>query len=971
MAVQWITPAGRLGIVVERITLEITLAAVSPDGDIAYSLISGSLPRGLRLDRGTIKGSPTEVRRYTTSRFVIRANDGADIEDRTFSIDVDGSDAPVWITREGFLNVGQGENYFVLDNAEVDFQLEAFDSDVIAGDVLEYYQIASGGELPPGLTLSRDGRISGFTDPIFSVETEGTGGFDTGGYDISYMDKAEARSNGFDSFFYDIQTYDYNEPSKQPRRLSRYYTFVVAVTDGLNEERRLFRIWVVTDEFLKSDNSIVQVDTNLFRADNTANRIPIWITESNLGTYRANNYLTVFLEVYDPPTLSGTIVYLLVPTNPDGSASELPPGMTLDTTTGNIAGKVPYQSRVSKTYTFTMQAIDFPISLASINYTLLGDWANSITYLENQAVRYNGFIYVCLQENKNQLPNAQGSVFWQSTVATSEKTFTIEIIGEIDSGIEWETDADLGTIKPNQASTKAVRAVSLLAGGRTVYELVEGALPPGLTLLGTGDLVGKVKQFGDNAGPGLTRFFDKFLSISDIVGVFNDGDIVVGSVSGATARVVRVDVDADRLYYDYTSLPTAQIFTAGETVTTVSASAVIGENARFQSVSFDDNTTSLDKLFKFDIKARDTANFAELIRQFSITVEGDNNKIFANLFVKAFQPKEKRLAWFSFITDGGIFLPNELYRYGDENFGLQTEIKALIYAGIESADAVKYVQAMSRNHHKKRLKLGEVRSAVAKDPDTQEVLYEVVYAEVVDDQQRGNVSIKETINLPDNINSRVLVSIDSIKIDSDIPLVSDRDHQRVFPNSIKNMRRRIRSVGERDRSFLPLWMRSIQDRAFVETGYLAAVVLCYAKPGFSEKIIATIKSKTTAASRGTWNSLTTYRLNDSVEFAGDTWTSISVKNQGNNPRNSPEFWIKNFNFKSVDFTVDRYLIDTLDQQLEAKYLAFPQRDILNKLPSPGVIDVTPVVISAAPTVAKTFDSNTVTFDSTALTFDQG
>ena len=160
--ITWITPAGRLSIVTERIILDIPLEATSTAGPITFTLLAGSLPRGLRLDtvvatdssQGTvfIKGSPTEVERYTVSRFVIRADDGEDIEDRTFSIDVDGSDEPAWLTKEGFLNVGSGENYFVLDNSFVDFQLEAEDTDESIGDVLEYYLVASGGELPPGLT---------------------------------------------------------------------------------------------------------------------------------------------------------------------------------------------------------------------------------------------------------------------------------------------------------------------------------------------------------------------------------------------------------------------------------------------------------------------------------------------------------------------------------------------------------------------------------------------------------------------------------------------------------------------------------------------------------------------------------------------------------------------------------------------------------------------------------------------------
>ena len=869
MTIRWITPPGNLGIVTERVSLNIPLTATSNSGSVTYQLIAGNLPRGLRLEGNIIKGSPTEVRRWTDSRFVIRADDGSDIEDRTFSISVDGSDAPMWVTKEGFLNVGQGENYFVLDNAKVDFQLDAYDADEIAGDNLEYYLVPSGGELPPGLTLSRDGRITGFTDPVFAVDTISFGGYDTAAFDITYFDKAEARSNGYDSYLFDITSFDYSENSQQPRRLSRFYTFIVGVSDGANEVRRLFRIWVVTDEFLKADNTIVQVDTNLFRADNTSNRNPIWITESNLGTYRANNYLTVYLDVYDPPTLSGTIVYLLAPNNPDGTPSVLPPGMTLDTITGEIAGKVPYQSRVSKIYTFTMQAIDFPIELANVNYTLQGDWSNSINYSISQAVRYNGIIYVCIQDNKNQLPNAVDSIYWQSTVATAEKTFTIEIIGEIDSAIEWLTDSNLGTIKPNQPSMKSVKADSLLYGGRTVYQLVSGKLPPGLELLGTGDIVGKVKQFGDDAGPGLTRFYDK----------------------------VDSSIDESSMSREY-------------------------------SISFDNNVTSFDKKFTFNIKARDTANFAELIKQFYITVESDNNKTFANLYVKAFQSKEKRLSWYNFITNNDIFRSNEIYRYGDSNFGIQTEIKVLIYAGIESVDAVKYVQAMSRNHYRKQLRFGNIKFAEAKDPDTQETLYEVIYVDVIDEYQRGSTSISQTIELPDYINSKVLISYDSIKVDSNIPLVSDSDHQRVFPNSFKNMRRRIKELGERDRTFLPLWMRSIQDRDFVETGYVSAMVLCYVKPGLSEQVISRIKGRTEYASRGSWDPTVFYRVNDTVSYGGEVYTAVNnhiSNNSDLNPRTDTTNWIKNFNFKSIDFTADRYLIDVLDGQIENKYLAFPQR----------------------------------------------
>jgi hypothetical protein len=256
----------------------------------------------------------------------------------------------------------------------VNFQLEARDSDVIAGDILEFYLIPNGGLLPPGLSLSKTGLISGFTDPVFAVEytRETSGGYDTAPLDVFPIDFVEARSNGFDTFLYDAVTFDYNEPSRTPRRLSRIYNFVVAITDGVYTENRLFKIYVVTEEFLQADNSIVQVDTNLFQADASSARNPIWITGSDLGRFRANNYVTIFLDVYDPPTLSGTITYFLLPTNPDNSVSELPPGMALDSVTGEIAGSVPYQARISRTYTFTIRAVNYPVTLAYSNYVYKG-----------------------------------------------------------------------------------------------------------------------------------------------------------------------------------------------------------------------------------------------------------------------------------------------------------------------------------------------------------------------------------------------------------------------------------------------------------------------------------------------------------------------------------------------------------------------------------------------------------------------
>jgi hypothetical protein len=460
-------------------------------------------------------------------------------------------------------------------------------------------------------------------------------------------------------------------------------------------------------------------------------------------------------------------------------------------------------------------AVNFPEDLATRRYNLRGEWSVNVNYEVNDAVIYtNRTIFVCRRAHRNRIPTDQD--FWEQANASAEKTFTLDIIGELESGIEWISDEFVGELKPNQSSLLFVEAKSLLPGGSVVYEFESGKLPPGLEFLPSGLITGKTKQFGDDNGPGLTRFYDE-----------------------------------------------------------------IELNSKIFNITFDGDETSFDKDFKFTIKARDSANFSIVSKDFRIKIVSDNVKTFSNVYLIALQEKNKRLEWFNFITDISIFRPQDIYRYGDKDFGIQTDLKILIYAGIESKEAVNFVQAISRNHYRKRILFGDIKLAKAKDLLTQETIYEVIYVDVIDDLENQNGSISNEISLPDNINSRVLISYDSIKVDSDIPFVSDRDHQRIFPNSIRNMRRRVKSVGDRDREFLPLWMRSIQDSGVAETGYVKSLVLCYVKPEKGESMISRIRAR-------------------------------------------------GFDFKSIDFESDRYLIDSIDGELQDKYLAFPQRG--EKLP---------------------------------------
>lgn len=831
MEIQWVTPAGDLGTIPETVTYSLQLAATS-NLPLSFRILAGSLPVGLRMDsNGLITGTPHEVNKETTSKFVIRASTADDIADRTFTITVDGMDAPAWVTPSGFLPIGVLGTEYVLDNSYVNYQLEATDSDTLAGDKLTYRLLPNAGQFPPGLTLTSDGRIVGFTQPIPATQFQkALSGYDTTPWDSIPLDHVEQLATGFDDYLYDVGTYDYSEVNTTQKRLNRVYTFSVEVSDGFNSVSRMFKIHVVPDDFLVENNINYQ-------------RTPIWITEPYLGRIRANNNITILLDVYDPPSLPGLMSYFLVPTNPDNTPSTLPPGLQFDSLTGDLSGSIPKQYPVTTRYEFTVMAVKFTNTIANEAYDLIGDWDSTTQYYVHQAVRYNnnGFvqIYICSANNINTNPT--NTNFWYTSSTSTTRTFTVDVIGEIESSIAWVTPPDLGSIKPLYQSTLQLVAKSLLGTSEVSVRLKSGSLPNGLTLLPNGNIIGKAVQ-----NP---RFYDI------IDGIKN---------------------------YDMT---------------------------------FDAGYTTFDKSYIFTVTAHDSTNISTVDRTFTLVVTDSSPTAYCNLYVKAFLSKQQRQEWHNFITDSSIFKSNEFYRPGDSNYGIQTELKTLIYAGIENSDAVNFVQAVSHNHNKKQMLFGDIKYATAYDEITQEPIYEVVYVEMVDDID--GISPETTQELSDDLKAKILTSIDTITIDSEIPFVSDSDKQRVFPNSIENMRTRIANSGVHTSTYLPLWMRGIYSH-----GYAKALVLCYVIPGSSPNILARIKSKIHTASRGNWTTQAAYQPGDTVFHLGFYYTCLKY-NTNTIPSSDNIYWVRNFDFKTLDFTADRYIIDPISDVYPDKYLAFP------------------------------------------------
>ena len=86
------------------------------------------------------------------------------------------------------------------------------------------------------------------------------------------------------------------------------------------------------------------------------------------------------------------------------------------------------------------------------------------------------------------------------------------IIGEIDIGITFSTDTDIGTLVADQPSTLNVVAVAESANRVLSYSVTAGSLPPGITLSDQGNLLGTIDpdDFTDS-----TRTYTFTITVSD------------------------------------------------------------------------------------------------------------------------------------------------------------------------------------------------------------------------------------------------------------------------------------------------------------------------------------------------------------------------------------------------------------------------------------------------------------------------
>lgn len=806
----------------------------------AVEIISGKVPLGLQLINTSLVGTPDIVPRNTQFRFVLRARLNSQIEDRTFSITITGANPPEWQTPEGLLPVGGEDIFFILDASPVNFQLQATDLDLPSGQTLSYFIASGDGQLPPGITLTDDGRLIGVVDPLLALEKEaGRGTFD---------------ENRYDRFPYDFALNDPN--SRIPRKLNRNFQFRVSVSDGDFVSKRTFRILVVGDDFLRVDNTIMQVGTGIFTSDNTFVRKPIWLTPADLGLRRANNFLTLPLQVFDSNLVPGFVQYDLLSFNPDGTESVVPDGMTIDKGNGTLFGRVPYQPAITRSFRFTVRARRVFASggtLALQQFAVEDTARDSLTVrinkIGNQAMQAVGLTFI-LDETAYEVtsintfnPNfdtitlskplrrkvTEGETIdlgrisiTETEIAESEKTFIIDILGEVDSTIRWLTAESLGTVPSNYVSTLFVKAETTVPNSFLIYTLESGELPPGLELGFNGAIIGRI---------------------------------------------------------------------ANEEIS---------------------QTTT----FEFIVKARDQYGFSAIEKTVSLIVAKLDETNYTDIFYTPLLTQDERTQYRRLISNVEVFRPEWIYRPNDPGFGLVNKLKILAFAGLEQTGSEDLVAAMSRFETRRRFSIKTVRKAIARDPGTRNDVYEVVYLELDDPRQTATETVREiktktehvltadilrttpknlaydgeqldtlTINtrsgpvrfkffnplILETRGSEVTVSLSELKLrdgtdvrvnfvvgtatnifyrpknentirtDSTHVKVSDPVIDTLFVASNQNIRSELRKIGKTDRNFLPLWMRTPQPGQAQEQGYTLAIPLAYVKPGFGDSVLSAIR----------------------------------------------------------------------------------------------------------------------------------
>lgn len=348
----WLTKSGNLGFIPDQEYFELQLdaydTAASP---VTYSVIAGALPTGLLLtSSGMIKGIPiitpttTNLVRVSSSSFTIRLSTvSGSVTDRTFSLTVAGITAPSISPTSSSLGTYISGNY-------ADIQLSSTQPNTNLPIVFELMS----GSLPPGLSLSANGAIRGYIEPIVNEQTVALTGFDISEFDVLLFDF-------------------------QGTNTSKNFQFSVQASDGINTDLETYTIFIQSRTSLTADNDLITADnSSIITADTSNLSNPVLLTEEGiLVTTKPNDKFAykILAEDFDNDSLTFNLV-----------SGSLPAGVTLTANTGWISGENTVSNLYNTTYSFNVNASkttdsEFVSNTKSYSIVVTGQIQNTVTWI--------------------------------------------------------------------------------------------------------------------------------------------------------------------------------------------------------------------------------------------------------------------------------------------------------------------------------------------------------------------------------------------------------------------------------------------------------------------------------------------------------------------------------------------------------------------------------------------------------------
>jgi hypothetical protein len=531
----WITPAGNLGTVPEGVFYENILQAIEPgSGNVFYQVIAGDLPLGIEISTsGLIQGIPSanvrvgseqiQTGRDVVSKFAVRAYTTtivagrpvvSRIADRTFSLTIAGQNYPQWVTPAGLVDT-LIEGTYLSPGLQLLYKTNNNSSQPDVSLI--------SGALPPGLSITPKGLISGVVIPNPGVNA-------LAGYSR-------------DAQGYDQYAFDFSQQS-----ISYTYQFTLQVTDGQTSALRTFSIFVLSTNIFNASTTEITADNTFIKASASSIPSPIILNpQGSIGTARNDNFYAYqfFAEVVSGDQLEFSIV------NP-------PPGLTLDPVSGWLFGYIPNLGLTELTYDFTVFAystVTAGLISEPYNYsiTFIGPISTNITWLTDSdlGVLANGAtsrLYVEAVATSGlplQYQLAPGTPVTAAGIVVG-LTYRITKLGDTTGPnvTDWNTIA--GTVGIDYKVGDAINAVNLGTGTGEVFPYVPGVynkLPQGLRLLPNGLIVGRVSfnTFALDQGTttfdrGATTFDSTFtftvnaFSINGLISVFKTFTIVIDRV---------------------------------------------------------------------------------------------------------------------------------------------------------------------------------------------------------------------------------------------------------------------------------------------------------------------------------------------------------------------------------------------------------------------------------------------------------